>query len=416
MNVKSRTNPPLRVAIVGGGPAGTACALRLQLLSTQLDRAVHVTIIEGKEFHQEQHYNQCVGVLSPPLPELLTRDLNVDFPSFLVRSPITGYYLHTPGAEIALLDEQPSMALRRVQFDAYMLDMCRERHIDIVNARAVDLEFHDQGVLIYTENAPVPADVVVGAFGMDDGGASLFSRLTDYTPPDALSSVVTKYHPDQTTMKAFGSQIHAFLPPDPRIEFAGITPKGNHLTINIAGQDVASPLMNEFLAQPWVAKHLPNLGDAGRLNPGDLRFFKGRFPHASAHHYYADRFVMVGDASGLVRSFKGKGVTTAVQTGIRAADTILTQGITARAFHAHFRKANDDLIQDLPYGQLMRRITIWLSRTGLLSGIIRGAQTEPALHTALFGAVAGVTPYREILKDALKPRNLVAILRSMRRG
>ena len=36
-------------------------------------------------------------------------------------------------------------------------------------------------------------------------------------------------------MIAFGNRIHAFLPTSPRIEFGAITPKGNHLTINIAG-------------------------------------------------------------------------------------------------------------------------------------------------------------------------------------
>lgn len=414
MNVPPPGPSSLHVVIIGGGPAGTACALRIKLLAAERGRDVAVTVIEGKEFQGEQHYNQCVGVLSPPLPTLLSEDLQVEFPQHLVRTPITGYCLHTPDADITLEDEHPSMALRRVQYDAYMLELALARGVQVVRARAVDLEFHEGGVLVYTENSPVEGDVVVGAFGLDEGGAALFSRLTGYQPPRALSSVVTKYHPGGDSMEAFGSRIHAFLPRELGVEFAGITPKGNHLTINIAGREVEAELMDQFIRQPWVKRHLPNLGKAGSIDPSDLRFFKGRFPSSRAGGYYGNRFVMVGDAAGLVRSFKGKGVTTAVQTGIRAAETILNHGCERKAFHGPYRQANQDLLQDLPYGQIMRLITIWLSRTGLLDVVIRGGDREPALREALIGAVAGVVPYGVILRTMMKPGNIRGVLKGIK--
>jgi flavin-dependent dehydrogenase len=61
---------------------------------------------------------------------------------------------------------------------------------------------------------------------------------------------------------------------------------------------------------------------------------------------------MVGDAAGLVRAFKGKGVTSAIQTGVRAAETILHHGISAAAFQS-YRAANRDILADLPYGRAM---------------------------------------------------------------
>ena len=67
------------------------------------------------------------------------------------------------------------------------------------------------------------------------------------------------------------------------------------------------------------------------IEPNHLVYFKGRFPRSLAHNYYGDRYVMIGDAAGLVRAFKGKGVTTAVMTGIRAAETILNHGISHQA-------------------------------------------------------------------------------------
>jgi flavin-dependent dehydrogenase len=54
---------------------------------------------------------------------------------------------------------------------------------------------------------------------------------------------------------------------------------------------------------------------------------------------------MAGDAAGLVRAFKGKGVTSVIQTGVRVAQVVMRQGISARALEV-YREANHDIIGD----------------------------------------------------------------------
>lgn len=403
-----------RVVIVGGGPAGAGTALALHRLSAQLGRRLRITVVEGKVFQGEQHYNQCAGVLSPPLPELLAQ-LGVPFPRHLTRGVITGYMLHVNGRALLLDgDEHPSIALRRVQFDAYLLDQVRKRGIRVHTARVTDLEFHADRVVVYTDNAPLEAEVVVGAFGLDEGTAALFRRAVGYRPPRALSSVVTKYHPGEEGMRVFGAHvIHAFLPAHPRIEFGAVTPKGNHLTINIAGAQVDASLMTDFLQAAEVRAVLPNLNPTSPLDPADLRFFKGRFPRSLAHRFYGNRFVLVGDAAGLVRAFKGKGVTSAVQTGIRAAETMLHHGISRRAFEQHYRQANQDIIGDLPYGQLMRWLAVYGTQLGLMRPVMAAAERRPELQAALFGAVSGHDPYRRVLKRVLRPAVMRAVLQAL---
>lgn len=403
-----------RIVIIGGGPGGTSCALALQRLARQHGLHLQIIILEGKQFSREQHYNQCVGVLSPPLPALLEDGLDLRFPVHLSRGEIKGYVLHTEH-ETLKLDEthEPSVAVRRIQFDAYMLDAVRQRHITVIPARAVDLEFHADRVVVYTENAPLTCDVVVGAFGLDEGSAAMFSRLTGYHPPHFLDSVVTKYHLSDTDLAQFGSYIHAFLFADPRIEFGAITPKGNHLTINIAGKSVDAPTMQSFLHHPIVRSTLPHLEQAGSVNATDLRFYKGRFPRSLARHFYGDRYVLVGDAAGLVRAFKGKGVTSAVLSGIRAAHTIVEAGISATAFHTHYRSANHDIISDLPYGQLMRHLTITFARLHLLNPVLRAARNQPSLQSALFDAVSAHDQYRRVMARTLQPTVVRSIVSEM---
>jgi len=390
------------VVIIGGGPGGTACALALQRMAAEMGRAIQVTIVEGKQFVGEMHYNQCVGVLSPPLAELLNSQLGVKFPSHLCRNTISSYILHTAREMIKLEEEQPSCCLRRVQFDEYMLETVKERGISVIPARAVDLEFHEDHAVVYTDNAPIEAQVVVGAFGMDEGSSSMFTRLTPYRPPRALSSIVTKYHPTPESMPAFGSSIHAFLPANSRIEFGGITPKGNHLAINIAGSTVDADLMQTFLDMPEVRTVLQIASPGNSSNPVDWQFYKGRFPCSQARGYYGNRYVLVGDAAGLVRAFKGKGVTSAMVTGIRAAETILRVGISEMAFLNSYCFSNHDITDDLPYGQIMRHLTIFMAHYRLLDPVIRAAQGSPELRSALLDAVSAHAPYRHVLGQSMR--------------
>lgn len=390
-----------RIVVIGGGPAGAATALALRGLATSLGRHIHVVIVEGKQFADGQHHNLCVGVLSPPIAEMIEHDLGVPFPQHLCRGLITGYVLHTARRQITLDGTaEPSISLRRIQFDAYMLEAARQHGAEILTAHATDVEFHTDHVVVYTDNAPLQADVVVGAFGLEEAAAMFFGRTVGYRPPPGLSSIVTKYHPGEAGIQEFGQRIHAFLPPNPRIEFGSVTPKGNHLTINIAGASVDIDLMEDFLATPEVKATLPALENAGRFDPKDFRYFKGRFPCGLARRFSGDRYVMVGDAAGLVRAFKGKGVTSAIQTGLRAAQTILYHGISASAFEA-YHAANRDIISDLPYGQAMRRFTILAARSGFMNVILRAAEQDAHLRQALFDAVSAHRSYRQVVHESL---------------
>ncbi|OGO27578.1 MAG: hypothetical protein A2Z16_01330 [Chloroflexi bacterium RBG_16_54_18] len=423
-----------RVAILGGGPAGTATAISLQMNGRLLGRELRVTLVESKQFTGEQHHNLCTGVLAPPIMELLENDLCVPFPYHLSRDTITGFVLHTARRQIILEAEESSaaggvspaaggtgpdaggretsVALRRVQFDAYMLEAARQRGVEVLPARVTGLELRGDQVVVYTDSAPLEVDVVVGAFGLDEGAAAIFKQAVGYRPPPALSSLVTKYHPGEAGMLRFGHRIHAFLPPASRIEFAAITPKGNHLTINMAGVDLDSTLMDAFLAAAEVQRNLPDLDKAGQVDANDLRYFKGRFPRGLAGNFTGDRFVMVGDAAGLVRAFKGKGVTSAIQSGIRAAHTILQAGISSAAFQS-YRAANGEIINDLIYGQAFRHFAILASRFGLMDVIVAAAERDSNIRQALYDAVSAHRSYRQVLRESLGLSSLAAVISAL---
>jgi flavin-dependent dehydrogenase len=120
----------------------------------------------------------------------------------------------------------------------------------------------------------------------------------------------------------------------------------------------------------------------------------------------------VGDAAGLVRAFKGKGISSAVLTGIRAAETILQHGISELAFYDHYCALNKDITQDLPYGKAMRYFTIFLAHYRLLDPVLRAARQNPLLQSALFDAVSAHAPYRQVIQQSLHLNIIWAVIRS----
>lgn len=398
------------VVVVGGGPGGAACAIALRRLAHSLGRDIRVTVYEGKTFAGERHYNQCVGVVSPPIRQILEDELDIPFPWDLVQRRISAYVLHGERHSLTLPDpsDEPSYALRRITFDAYLLEQARAAGANVVPSRVTDVEIGDDEVIIYSESDNRRAEILVGAFGLDTGTATALSRATPYRPPRFLDSIVTKIHPPSDCLEIEpapagqtpSGRIHAFLPKTPHIEFAAISPKANHLTMNIAGAHVTAAWMDYFLQGP--VQKVISLGDQlPPRNPKDCRYFKGRFPISVAKGFYGDRYVTIGDAAGLVRAFKGKGINAACLTGLWAAQAIMTTGISARSFEYSYVRDCQEILCDIPYGHFVRHLVINASRFRQVDRVLALAEDHPALRRALFDAISGHRPYRAILWELL---------------
>jgi len=397
----------LRVLIVGGGPAGTSCALSLVRLASRMGRRVKVTLFEHKSFGK--HYNQCMGVLSPPIVEIMRDCLGLALPGELVQRVIKGYWLHTDRRSIYLTDSsssnpEPSLVTRRVFLDGYLLAKVESAGVDIFSTRVTDMEFNHDRVNLYAESGSFEGDILVCAFGLDRQMCEALGRRTGYRPPDFLETVVTKMHPGQEVVNSFGDQIHAFLPRRREIEFAAMVPKGNHITAIAAGRKVTSSTMHEFLASPVCSRVLKFPYQAEDV-------FKGNFPICRAKHFYGNRYITIGDSAGLVRPFKGKGINTAILSGYFAARNILERGISREALS----RIEDDFseqIGDLWYGRAARWMASHLSRFSAFDPVLKVAQSEQNLHQALFDSVSAQDTYRNIFKRIVSSPRLFLLLAS----
>ncbi len=287
----------------------------------------------------------------PAIEEILEKDLGIPFPYNLVLERIPGYYLHSDDEDIKLEGEgEISCAVHRMLFDNYLLHKAKDAGVMVIRGRVTNIDVEPSGVMVYSEMDNRRADVVVGAFGLDEGACKVFETATRYQTARYMSTILTKFYPEKEEMEKFGNCIHAFLPSLRGIEFGAITPKIDHLDINIAGSKVNWRWMDNFLLLPQVTKVLPS---NFAMQRHELFYSRWQFPTAPAKNLFGDRYVTVGDAAGIIRAFKGKGVNTACTTGIKAAEVMMNVGISKEAFKDYYNSFSS-ITGDLPYGKMVR--------------------------------------------------------------
>ena len=387
---------PLRVVIVGGGPGGACCALTLLNGSRQTGFEAEVKLLEPKLFGE--HYNQCAGVMMQDKFDPLLEEWGIELPEGLVQRTAREYVLHTGEDAITLSAEEGeglNCSTRRVQLDEFILAEARRAGAMVSPARMTDLEFTADEVVVYTDAATYHADVVIGAFGLDPGTAAIFAGRTGYRPPPCISTLVTKLHPAglDHIEGLLGDQIHAFLPRLAGVEFGALVPKGNHICVIVAGQAIGERDIDTFLKLPEVSALLPE--GAARED-----CFKGAFPVGVARNYCGGRYLMGGDAAGLVRPFKGGGITAAMSTGRLAAISLTEHGVSA-GMCADYAAATRHLRLDVSYGRALRLLVSLLTGPLHMGAIIALAQRAPAMREILYECVSGRSSYRDTFRQKM---------------
>ncbi len=392
----------MRIAIVGGGPAGSGCALGLLRGARERGTTVEVTILEPKRFGR--HYNQCLGVLTPRRVAAVLESWGLRVPTDLVQRCIDTYVLHAEQNEIALQggpDAPVSLALRRVEFDGMIQMQAVMDGALLRQDRVTDIEFSSDEAVVYTEGGTCHADYVVAAFGLDPGAATILGRATRYRPPPCVETVVTKTHPAGLTYveDLLENRIHAFIPRLGKVEFGALVPKGNHISIVAAGKGSTRADLLAFLRLPQVAGLLPEGAETAET-------FRGAFPAGLARGLRGDRYMVVGDASGLVRPLKGGGIHAALLTGARAAEALLEHGPGPAAGRAYC-EACRDLRQDMPYGRFLRWMLRVLTGPFRLEPMLEVARRDEALRQILYGCVSGTDRYVDLLRTHLRPMTVL---------
>ncbi len=298
------------VLIVGGGPAGSACAWNLG------GAGYDVVVWDKATFPRDK---TCAGWVTPQVLESLRVDPD-DYRDGRILQPITGFHTGLIGGPEVYnqYDRVVSYGIRRCEFDHYLLQRVDAR---LELGRAIkSIERSRDGWVI---NGEVEAALLIGAGGHFCPVARQLGCRDDRT-----KSVVTaqeiEFEVDPSELDRGG--VH---PEEPELYFCRdlcgygwCFRKGNFLNIGLGR-----------LTSQDLSKHVHDFCGFLRERGKVVCDIPSRF-HGHAYQLYErtppkladDHVMLIGDAAGLAYPQSGEGIRPAVESGLIAAETIQAAG------------------------------------------------------------------------------------------
>ncbi len=415
-----RRAPDLRVAVVGGGPAGSGFALFALDYARRAGIDLEITIYEPRDFTKPGPWgcNMCAGLI----PVHMLRHLNeigVQIPSHVIRNHIGSYTLHTAAGAIHLPQPDPRADVisvyrgngprngpnwgRCISFDGFLLQEAIRRGARHEVDRVTRIQIRPRAE-VATRTSRYACNLVVLATGCN--GTPIEFVGLDYQAPRRSQMAQTELLlAGADANEVLNHSVHIVLPQGtPHLKFGTLVPKGPCINVSLLGLDLPRGSVDRFLRLPQVQAILA--GHAWQ------RICRCR-PHiavTAARPLFADRFVAVGDA-GITRLYKN-GIGMALRTARWAAYTAVNFGTTEAAFRRHYGPVCQQIALDNLAGRLLFALTPLFQNQGWFAGpqLISVAQEQrlpPAarVHSLLlWGMFTGAYPYLTLLRMALNPR------------
>jgi len=404
-----------RVAIVGGGPAGSFFAIYLLQRAQERRLDIQVDIYEPRDFASNgpRGCNRCAGILSASLLKNL-QAMNITVPPEVTQGKITSYQLCSPFGTAEVKNPDPQNEIFSVyrgggplhlhgqeiaSFDGFLLGRAQELGASVVPLKVQRISLQP-APSVYTESSGQEYDLVVLSAGLNAGDTQI-EGLPYQRPPTMTMSQDEIYAEREDVQRFFGSSVKVVLLPGSGLIFGTLVPKGHFINVSLlgAGRDWR---VEDFLSQDLVKRVLPfpyerSCGCRPKICVG------------MASHYYADGFVAVGDAC-VARLYKD-GIGSALLTARQAAQTALDEGISADSFARHYAPAARAIHRDNSFGKVIfathRRIkespAFFRAQSRLLDDEQSHLQKQEPFTRALWGIFTGSYAYRKIAGMALSP-------------
>ena len=425
-----------RVAVIGGGPAGSLFSFFLLSMAKQVDLKINVDIYEPRDFNISGPLgcNMCGGVLYESLVQNLAVE-GINLPTRVVQMGMEYNMLHldsgntliqTPRHEKRIAatfrggGPRGRMESKGGSLDGYLLKAALDQGAHHIQSRVEQVNWastpdtgnvNDRLVKIKACGGEGRIyDLLAVTAGVN---TALLKQFVDmdfgYQPPQTTKLVVREYFlGKEVVSKYFGSAFHAFLLDIPGLDYGAIIPKGDYVTICLLSshKELHANAIGLFLNNPAVKRTLPP-----DFSPGSVACQCGpRINIKGSKKPFGDRIVFIGD-SGVSRLYKD-GIGAAYRTAKMAAGTAIFHGISASAFKKYYLPFCQKIDRDNQIGKTLFKIA------GLIQKVKVGQQVilkmisdeqektiikEQRLSTVLWDMLTGGAPYLDVLLRTLHP-------------
>jgi flavin-dependent dehydrogenase len=418
-----------RVAVMGGGPAGSFFAYFLLDMARMVDLELQVDIYEPRDYTKigPAGCNNCGGIVSESLVQHLATE-GITLPDNVVQRGIDSYVMHTmDGATVHIdtpLGEKRIASVHRgagprdaegscwSSFDGFLQSLAIEKGANVVRKRISDVALQPVGVRVSTRDEDVQIyDLLAVAVGVNTGILKTLDKLDlQYEPPQTSKTYISELHLGRDrVVKYLGSSMHVFLLNLPRLEFSALIPKGDYVTLCLLGEDIDGTMVDAFLDAPQVKKCLP----PDWKRPEGYCHCSPKINVRGAARPFADRMVFIGDC-GVTRLYKD-GIGAAYRTAKAAARTAIHEGIAADDFQHGYWPTCRSLDRDNRVGEFVFTMNRFLQKLKPARlGVTRMVRTEqegnssrPRMSMVMWDLFTGSAPYKDILFRTLRPAFLV---------
>jgi len=413
-----------RVAVIGGGPAGSFFTTFLLDLAERVGLDLAVDVFEPRNFDQPAPTgcNMCGGIISESLVQNLAAE-GVNLPETVVQRGIDSYMLHMDVGNVRIETPLQEMRIAAVyrgpgprdikvrkwgSFDHHLQKLTEMRGARVINDRVVDVAWLNGRPEIRTkDDFSRSYDLLAVAVGVNSPALKLFEAMDiGYRRPETTKTLIREYYLGEDVIsETLGSSMHVFLLNLPRLEFAAIIPKGDYVTMCLLGEDIDKELIDAFAGSAEVRAVMPA---SWQFDERSCQC-QPRINIMGARKPYGDRILFIGDC-GVARLYKD-GIGAAYRTAKAAARTAIFEGVSEEAFAKHFRPVCDRIAKDNRVGKLTFAFTRQIQKYKFARrAVLRMTRREqvpggpaPRMSSVMWDMFSGSAPYTDIFKRTLHP-------------
>ncbi len=375
-----------RVAIIGGGIAGSAFARQLLLHAQKENRNIEVVMVNST------NCNYCGGLVTPLARQALQDLYNLELPDYLVLKWIQNcLYINASGSAEIKLHTPMAGILRTSRFGLVGFDDHFKENIlqGIGDSLCHNFVSYEPTIVTKISRLPdkkwvlclskkdangkpinIKADVLVMAGGIRALHRPMmqeFTAISGYHPPPTMTACVTEIDTTKAVYNYIGDRmviVDNIIPGG----VVALIPKGPWwMTLTCLGVQLKKEDLATIFDHPSIKEYiyLPNAEQSAKCHTiCPAKVFTG-----SSHNFYGDGWLCVGDMTGYGRVLKD-GYFAAFLEGALAAQTLIYHGSDKTALRKQYHMPLQVFDLDNSFGMLLFKLNCRIQGNGIISRLL----------------------------------------------
>lgn len=389
------------VIIVGGGPAGAACAIRLA------DSGLKIALLDKATFPRDKTCGDALSVDVINQLGMLSGELVKRFTALANKIPSYGVKIFSPNHQFVDIpfiyknEKSCGFISPRFDFDNVLFQHIKEHtSVEIFEGCSVEkVEQNENKVTAKSNCGTFEAPMIIGADGAHSVVAKNLSNIT--VDKEHYSAGLRVYYEGVVSFHQENFiELHFFK--DILPGYLWIFPLADNkanVGIGMLSSRASKNKVNlKETLQKLITAH-PNLKERFK-DAKPLETIKGYgLPLGSKkRNISGERFLLVGDAAALIDPFSGEGIANAIRSGRVAAEHTI-QCFKQQNFSAVFNKAYDKEIYRRMWGEfkISRLLQQLICYPWAFNFAVKKAHQSKYLQQFLIEALASVEKKKKLL-------------------